>query len=147
MTTRRTFLAVGLAGGAALAVAWCMRGSRDGGGAPAGDGSLSALDPAAPAIVAAIVPAMLDGALPATGDERSTAIAETVGNVGRAIAGLPPDAQHELAQLFSLLGLPPVRIALARVGAPWSEASPATIAAFLERWRDSGWSLQRTAAA
>ena len=44
-----------------------------------------------------------------------------------AIAGLPLAAQAELAQLFALLALPPVRLGLARVAAPWPQAAPADV--------------------
>jgi hypothetical protein len=88
---------------------------------------------------------LLDGALPAAGLERREAIDETVGNVARAIAGLPPAAQRELGELFALLGFGPARIALARVGPPWTEASPDEVGAFLDRWRMSGFALLRSA--
>ena len=65
MTTRRTFLVVGLAGGATLAAAWWLRWTRERVPVSGANAPLAALDPAAPAIIAAIVPVMLDGALPA----------------------------------------------------------------------------------
>jgi hypothetical protein len=145
MTTRRTFLVAGLAGGATLAAAWWLRGPGErvpGSGATA---PLAALDPAAPAIVAAIVPVMLDGALPVDPARRAAAVTETVAGVAQAIGGLPPAAQQEFAQLFALLALAPTRIALAGVTAPWAEAGPEAVGAFLERWRTSGWSLLRSA--
>jgi len=142
MTTRRTFLVVGLAGGATLAAAYWLRRTGGHDSVSAADASLAALDPAAPAIVAAIVPVMLDGALPA---DRHTAVTETVANVARAVSGLAPNVQKELGELFSLLGLPPTRIALAGVMAPWADASPEAVAAFVERWRTSRWMLLRSA--
>jgi hypothetical protein len=145
MTTRRTFLVAGLAGGATLAVAWWLRGANER-GAPRGVPTpLSALDPAAPAIIAAIVPVMLDGALPADPAAREAAVTETVANVAHAVSGLAPGAQHELAELFALLGLAPTRIALTGVKTTWADASPAAVAAFLERWRTSRWTLLRSA--
>jgi hypothetical protein len=111
----------------------------------AGHGVLAALDPAAPAIVAAIVPVVLDGALPADPADRRVAVTETVANVARAVSGLPPSAQKELGELFSLLSLPPTRVALAGVTTPWAEASPEAVAGFLERWRTSEWMLLRSA--
>jgi hypothetical protein len=145
MTTRRTFLVVGIAGGAALAAAWWLRGARERGATPIAYTALAELDAGAPAIIAAIVPALLDGAMPTSADARKAAITSTVDGVGVAIVNLPPAAQHELAQLFSLLAFAPARIALARVNAPWPEASTEAIAAFLDRWRTSGWDLQRSA--
>ena len=145
MITRRTFLVVGLAGGATLATAWWLRGAREHGPVAGEAAALAALDPAAPAIIAAIVPVLLDGALPAETAARQAAVAETVAGVARAVGGLPPAAQKELAQLFALLALPPTRFALAGVTTPWAEAGPAEVAAFLERWRGSGWMLLRSA--
>jgi hypothetical protein len=142
MTTRRTFLVVGLAGGAALAATYWLRRTRGRDPVLAADASLAALDPAAPAIVAAIVSVMLDGALPA---DRHAAVTETVANVARAVSGLAPNAQKELGELFSLLSFPPTRVALTGVMAPWADASPETVAAFLERWRTSRWMLLRSA--
>jgi len=142
MTTRRTFLVVGLAGGATLAATWWLRGTRGRDAVSGVDASLAALDPAAPAIVAAIASVMLDGALPA---DRDAAVTETVANVARAVSGLAPNAQKELGELFSLLGFPPTRFALTGVTTPWADASPEAVAAFLERWRTSRWMLLRSA--
>jgi hypothetical protein len=145
MTSRRTFLAAGVAGGIALGFAWWWRDRPAFVPGGAGVDALTALDRSAPAIVAAIVPVLLAGALPAADPERRSAIDETTLNVGRAIAGLPPAAQQELGELFALLGFGPARIALARVVAPWNEADHDEVAAFLERWRVSGFLLLRSA--
>jgi hypothetical protein len=145
MTSRRTFLLAGTAGAAALTVAWRLRGTPERAAAPGAGASLAALDPAAPAIVAALVPVMLAGALPEDAAAREGAVRETAANVGRAIGGLPPAAQKEMAELFALLGLPATRIALAGIGTPWEEAPPAAVAAFLERWRTSRFMLLRSA--
>jgi hypothetical protein len=135
---RRRFLVVGVAGAATLAAAglwtWLRR-------LPADEGPGSEAD----AIVAAIVPAMLDGALPAAGSERAAAVRETVANVRRAIAGLPPAARGELGQLFALLALPVGRRVFAGVEPPWPEAGVAEVQRFLDAWRDSAWALKRSA--
>ena len=145
MTTRRSFLVAGVAGGAALAAAYWLRGTREPAPASGPNAALAALDADAPMIIAAIVPVILDGALPADAAARQAAVTETVANVARAVSGLGPAAQRELAELFSLLGLAPARIALAGVSTPWAQASPAAVAAFLERWRTSRWMLLRSA--
>jgi hypothetical protein len=136
---RRTFLTLGIASAATLAAAgwWAVLRKRS--------DPLRALDDDATSIVAAIVPAMLDGALPGEASERKAAIAQTVGNVDRAIQGLPTSARAELGQLFALLALPPARRAFAGVASPWAEAGMDEISAFLDRWRDSGWALKRSA--
>lgn len=93
----------------------------------------------------AIVPVLLDGALPPDTSARAAAVKETIADIALAIDRLPPSARKELAELFALLAFAPARIALARVNSPWAEAPPAAIAACLDRWRDSGWKLQRSA--
>ena len=136
---RRTFLTVGIAGAAALAAAgWFASALRTRPGA-------SAMDDNARAIVAAIVPAMLDRALPDARSDRNAAVAETVDGVDRAIQGLPPSARAELGQLFALLALTPARRAFAGVASPWGEATREEIDVFLNAWRSSGWALKRSA--
>ena len=136
---RRTFLTVGIAGAATLAAAgwWAALRSRP--------EPLLALGDDARSIVAALVPAMLEDALPRAAREREAAAAETVANVDRAIQGLPPSARAELGQLFALLAIDVARRAFAGVAPPWHEASVPEVAAFLDRWRDSGWDLKRSA--
>ena len=137
---RRTFLAVGAASAATLAAAGWWSWLRKPGAVAA-----RVLDDDASAIVAAIVPAMLAGALPETGPARDVAIREVVAGVDKAISGLPPHARAEIRELFALLALAPARRAFAGVAAPWSEASVDEVAAFLDRWRGSGWALKRSA--
>lgn len=138
--SRRRLLKAGLAGGAVLAaaggLAWFHR--RAGGPPPA-------LDRDAREIVRAIVPAMLNGALPAAKAERTSAIDETVAGVDGAIAGLPPASRGELAQLFALLALSLGRRVFAGVATPWADASADEVDAFLSAWQSSGWALKRSA--
>ena len=103
------------------------------------------LDADAETLVRAIVPAMLAGALPASPTGRAEAIRATTDGVARAVAGLPPHAQRELGQLFSLLSVAAVRRLFAGVDSPWETATPAEVDAFLVAWRESSWSLKRTA--
>lgn len=134
---RRRFLLVGATGAAALAAAglwtWLARPRA------------SEVEAETDAILVAIVPALLDGALPPDGLARTAAIRETVDRVHRAIAGLAPHARAELGQLFALLALPVGRRVFAGVAEPWREAPGADVAQFLSSWQASGWSLKRTA--
>jgi hypothetical protein len=139
--SRRTFLAVGLFGATALGLAAWLKGPH----APPSAVPRQKLDADGEALFAAVIPVLLAGALPAQPADRRTAIAETLTGVDIAIAGLPPGAQEELAQLFALLALPPVRWSFARVNAPWPDASPDEVRRFLDRCRDSGFALPRTA--
>jgi hypothetical protein len=145
MPTRRTFLVAGLAGGATLAAAWWLRGTRDAASPSPATAALSALDPQAPVIVGAIASVLLDGAIPADAAGRAAAVDATVANVARAVEGLPPSAQHELGQLFALLAFAPTRIALAGIAPSWREAPAADVAAMLVRFRDSRFALLRSA--
>lgn len=124
MVRRRTFLKLGLAGGALLAA----------GGAASW---LAVRDPVANRreVLAGIVPAILDGALPADAAQRAPAIGQATAAVEAAIAALSPAAQDELAQLFALLALAPTRLALAGLAQPWREAGIAEVSAVLQRWR------------
>jgi hypothetical protein len=135
---RRTFLAAGAVGVAALAAGgWLRYGMPH---APPG----RALDDDARAIVTALVPAFLDGSLPVDAPLRHGALAETVAAVDTAILGLPPIAQHELAQLFGLLAFPPARMALG-VRSAWTDASAVEVQAALRRWQGSRSLLLRSA--
>jgi hypothetical protein len=139
--SRRTFIAAGVAGAALLAAARFLAT------APSSrrDPSLRALDADGEAIVAAIVPAMLAGALPEDEQARMHAIRDTVAALDGAILGLPAHAQKELDQLFALLASAAARVALARTSASWSAMTLADVQAFLERLRTSRWSLLRAA--
>lgn len=137
--SRRTFLVTGTLGAAALATAGWLRlapGARVAGRALDADGT---------AVVRAITPALLAGALPGDPGARAEALRETVANVDAAIAGLPPAAQSELAQLFTLLRFAPARIVLAGLRTDWPDAAPADIEAVLQRWRTSRVALLRSA--
>lgn len=137
--TRRAFLATGIVGAAALATAGWLR-PRDAALPPG-----RALDATAMTIVAAMVPAFLAGALPAGASERADALQAAVSGVDTAVAGLPPAVQAELAQLFTLLGIAPARWIVAGLAHDWSTATPAEVAAVIERWRASRLTLLRSA--
>jgi hypothetical protein len=145
MPTRRTFLLAGIAGASALAAAGWLRSARDASPTLFSSTSPPVLGPDALAVVRAVTPLFLDGALSEDAGLASAAVRQTVDNVGIAIAGLPPTAQQELAQLFALLGFAPARIALARVTPPWPEASADEIRAFLRGWRNSRFLMFRSA--
>lgn len=140
--TRRTLLKVGIAGGTALLLTrWLYTATSV--PTPPGSG-FTALDTSARAIVAAIVPVLLEGALP-TGRDDAAARADVVSGVDQAIAGLPPAARKELDDLFSLLAFAPTRCLIAGVWTPWPEASRESVAMFLDAWRDSRFALLRSA--
>lgn len=122
---RRSFLKAGLAGGLLLSFA----------------GRASADADEESAMLVAVAGAMLVGVLPAAGEQRRALLDETVHGVRRAVAGLSAQAQKEVGELFSLLTLAPTRRLLAGVASPWAQAGDEEVAAFLERWRFSRFSL------
>jgi hypothetical protein len=129
MTTRREFLRAGLVGGALLAALRMLPGY-------ASDAAAPKLTADQRAVLAAIAPVLLAGALP-EGPQRGEAVAAVVDGVEQAVGGLPPPVRAELDQLFLLLTFGPTRWLIAGVEAPWPRASAAEIAAFLESWRTS----------
>ena len=129
MTTRREFLKTGLAGGALLGVAGCTRPSANGGRAM---------------VLSALIPVMLQGALPDAGEPRQKAIATTVAGVNKAIAGLSLATQKEIEELFDLLAFAPTRMLAAGLWSPWPEATPEAIGKFLQGWRFSRFNLLKS---
>lgn len=134
---RRRFLQVGLAGAAVLVGAHWLEGGR----MPASP--FRVLDARAAGVIEALVPAVLEGSLPADPAVRRQAVVDTVQAFDRAVSGLSPAVQAEIAQLLSVLGFAPTRIALAGLGPAWTDASVAEVSAFLSRWRDSRFDLFR----
>ena len=141
MISRRTFIAAGLLGAAALVTARWLRGPH----ASPGDADLRALDADAQAIFRGIVPVLLAGALPPAVEARRIAIANTVRGIDVAVSGLAPSTQDELRQLVALLSLPPTRLAVARLTVPWDQAPEVDVRACLDRFRGSSLTLLRSA--
>jgi hypothetical protein len=122
---RRTFLKVGLIGGAVLAAAggaalWLKPAARD-----------AATSDEARTVLRAVIPALLAGALPTNGiaQAREAALGRTLA----AIASLPPPMRLELGELFALLASRPGRW-LAGVE-DWETADVEQVSRFLQRWR------------
>lgn len=145
MPTRRQFIKAGVIGGAALAAAGLFypRGLKEAPVAAVSPGLTFENRP----IIAAIVPAILAGALPGKDEEeaRRQAIQQTVEGVGIAIAGLSAASQKELEELFTLLSIAPMRMLLAGVWTRWEDASPIEVSEFLQGWRGSRLELLRSA--
>ncbi|MHB8178507.1 MAG: hypothetical protein ACYDA5_07665 [Vulcanimicrobiaceae bacterium] len=131
MLTRRQLLGGGLAAGAALVIAGLAyefspdRTLRD------PHYRFVILDEEDRAIVAAIAPVMLAGALPAG------AVEQVVRGTDVAIAGLPLHVRAQIRQLFGVLRFPLTRMFVAGIWHPWHSANAGEIAAFLQHWRYS----------
>lgn len=128
---RRTLLKVGLLGGAVLTAAggaalWLKPAARD-----------ASTSEEARAVLRAVIPALLAGALPAGGaaPAREAALERTLA----AIAGLPPPTRLELGELFALLSSRPGRW-LAGVD-DWETADVEQATRFLQRWRTHSFDL------
>ncbi len=138
MLTRRQFIKVGLGGAFVLAAARFLEGPL---AAPAN--GYRVLDDEAARMLTAVVPAVLAGALPEEAAARARAVRETVEAFDRAVSGLTPSVQEEVAQLFSFLAFAPTRVAFAGLWAPVEESTPEELKTFLARWRSSRFDLQR----
>ena len=134
---RRRFIQAGIAGAALLALArWVDSPSE-------AASPHRFLDARGVKSVGALAQVVLAGALPADEAARRTAINEVVSAFDRAVSGLAPPVQQEIAELFSFLHTPPLRVAFAGLWSPLEESTPEQIRAFLLRWRDSSFNLQR----
>lgn len=93
------------------------------------------------ALLSAIAPVMLAGALPQTSEAMDALLA----GFDTAVRGLTPSVQHDVAQLLTLLRMPPTRIVLAGMLRPWHRATHGEIEHFLNRWRYSRFATLRAA--
>lgn len=137
---RRQWIGSGIAAAAILFVAGAIYESQ-GDRAPADGYRFRALGQEDRGILAAIGPVMLAGALPQGED----AIRRFIEGFDTAVAGLTPSVQGEVAQVFMLLRVPPLRMIGTGVMRPWHLASTDEIESFLNRWRYSGITTLRSA--
>ncbi|MGH8505802.1 MAG: hypothetical protein ACRETM_07545 [Stenotrophobium sp.] len=89
----------------------------------------------------ALVPAVLDGAMPASTADAAARTQEVLRRLDLACLRLDSSPQQQLKKLFDLLNLGLTRRFVAGVGAPWAEASVQDIQAFLAKWRDSSFAM------
>ncbi|MBC7453074.1 MAG: hypothetical protein H7335_05090 [Massilia sp.] len=143
MASRRAFLKVGVGASLVLALGGGIyRATQPSAAAP--PLHPFALDGEARAVLLAIVPAMLAGAL-AAGPTYATDVDDVIARVHAAILALPLASQKEVQDLFGLLALAPARRLLTGVAGPWAQAAPAAVHAFLQDWRVSQFGILRTA--
>jgi hypothetical protein len=136
--TRRQFVKVGLAGAVIFAGArWLDRPMA------AAAPTYRFLDERSAAVLAALVPVILEGTWPKDAVDRKRALGETVEAFDRAVAGLSPAVQKEVDELFAILRFAPARLIFASLWSPLEESSAAQIADFLSRWRQSRFEIQR----
>lgn len=131
---RRDFLKVGAGFSFALALATALPGCTSGGKTAAP--GLAFLQPADVELFTALAPVVLLDLAGRSPAERQDLARQTMANIDGTCAALDAHSRGELRKLFDLLAIAPLRYVLTGVGA-WQEASPETLAAFLERWRGS----------
>lgn len=142
--TRRQFLKAGIAGAVALVALRAAYGPFTG-DAPDAGSRYAFLRPRERIMLAAIAAVILAGALPPQTEAREQAIDVLMLDLDRALAGLNPNTQDEVRELFSLLDFAPARWLVAGVRKPWNEAAADDIAGFLQDWRLSRWALLQSA--
>lgn len=143
MASRRTFLAAGVGASLALALGGGLYRTTQAALAVPLQERL-ALGGEARNALAAIVPALLAGAL-AAGPAGAASVTTVIERVHLAILRLPPAARNEVQNLFGLLALAPARRLLTGISGGWANAGPAEVHAFLQGWRDSNFALLRAA--
>lgn len=136
---RRTWLKLGIASAAALAVV--------GGAAVLIQPGLErgALTASGKSVFRAIGMGVLDKTLPEQPAAKDAALTALLGRVDVLISALPPHAQAELSQLVSILGSGAGRIALAALITPWDNASVDEVQAALQDMRFSKLALRQQA--
>jgi hypothetical protein len=131
MTTRRSFLKIGVAGAITLAAGGAIyRWSQ-----PAATPNKFVLDGDALTVLTAVIPALLGPVLPTEPAARAAAVQTAAARVRDAVLGLPLVTQKEVQDLFGLLALAPARRLLAGVSGDWRQADPQQVAEFLQGWR------------
>jgi hypothetical protein len=136
---RRTWLQLGLASGAVLAL---------------GGGALALIDPglksgrltsAGHTVLTAVGRAVLDGSLPSETVAKDKALQGLLQRLDVLIGNLPPHAQAEVSQLLALLASGAGRMAVAGLNMAWPQASVAQIQNALQGMRSSTLSLKQQA--
>jgi hypothetical protein len=137
---RRRWIGSGVAAAAVLFATGLIYESQ-GDSAPSDPYRFRALDEADRGILAAILPVMLAGSLSPNED----ALRSVIEGFDTAVAGLTPSIQGELAQVFTILRVAPLRMIATGIIRPWHLASKDDIARFLNAWRYSNIASLRSA--
>lgn len=95
-------------------------------------------------VLRALIPAVLAGALPADGSEKSL-VEETIHALDAFIYGTSRAGHKQIGQLFDLLSMPATRYTVVGLHEDWDKSSLADIDAFLERWKTSRFDMLRGA--
>lgn len=140
---RRTFLKAGVAGSALLlAGRWLPA---PGVAAEVDSPALRYLGSADVVMLRRVVPVVLAGALPQDPASQAGAIDEILQGIDLVIHHQSLAVRGEIADLFGLLTRGVTRTLVAGVWSSWDEASTEEVQAFLAGWRDSRFTLLRSA--
>ncbi|HWU68701.1 MAG TPA: hypothetical protein VN046_07485 [Stenotrophobium sp.] len=85
----------------------------------------------------ALIPVVLDGAMPASEADAANRTQEVLRRLDLACLRLDASPQKQLQKLFDLLNFGLTRRFVAGVGVPWADANTQDIQAFLAKWRSS----------
>jgi hypothetical protein len=132
--SRRNLLKVGLFGSAFLATAG-VTASLTGCSASVPAGGFAVLRDSDMPFLRALVPVMLEGAVPA--GKMAAAVDGTLQSLDYALHRLSPEMLKLTLQLFDVLALPITRGPLTGIWGSWDKASTQDIHEFLERWQNS----------
>ena len=141
LTTRRTFLKVGIGSACVLMTARMLDREVFAQDDKPGSLDLKKIANRDAVCVAALAAAVLKGALPGDPGARAIAINEVVEAFDRTVAGLSPAVQKEVEELLSLLTFSLTRRFVAGVAKAWDEASEDDVTNFLNNWRQSRFAL------
>lgn len=143
-TGRRTFLKAGIAG-SALLIAGRWLAPAYAAQSETTTSPFKYLTAADAEMLGRVVPVVLQGSLPKSDAERKTAIAETISGIDFILGYQPAAARKEAADLFGLLTTSATRALVAGIWKSWDKATDDDITRFLNRWRDSRFSLLQSA--
>ncbi|KAI3594320.1 hypothetical protein D9X30_0552 [Cupriavidus sp. U2] len=136
--SRRLFLKVGAGFSAAIACSTllpALTGCSAANTPPPPD--MAFLRPADIALFRALLPAVAIDLQTLDAAARGRRVDAAMKNIDGTIAAMGQNGQRELRKLLDLLASTPLRWALAGVRAPWDQATPEQMTAFLARWRGS----------
>ena len=138
---RRKFLKVGIVGSAALTVAACGVSLNRKSNNQADD--FLWLQKEDKELLHAIIPVILDGALPDNHSEKKLATDEVISGFDLTIAHFPPTVRNEIRQLLWILELRITRTLLAGIWSPWHKTNVEDISNFLTSWQHADLDLLR----
>ena len=138
---RRDFLRTGLFGAMALSTVSFSAALTGCASAPPAAG-LRVLRDSDLVVLRALMPVVLNGAMPADAT-RENVISESLQLLDNLLEGSSRAGQQQLHQLLDLMTFPPTRRLVAGMQHDWAAASRDDVNSFLNKWRDSRFSLLR----